>query len=184
MFDIGWSEMMVIAILALIVIGPKDLPRVLKSVSYWVRKARSLAREFQTGVDEMIREADLDDAKTLLQGGSLGVEQLVEETIDPKGSLKEEARDLERAANAPAPETSQMSKPSSSEEPGSSEKAESSEKAAGSTEAAEAEVEPPKATIIKHPVQVAPPHSLTPPPKADDNVPAAEAPEDDTQKTA
>ena len=80
MFDIGWSEMMVIAILALIVIGPKDLPRVLKSVSYWVRKARSLAREFQSGVDEMIREADLDDAKTLLQGGNLDVERLVEDT--------------------------------------------------------------------------------------------------------
>jgi sec-independent protein translocase protein TatB len=178
MFDIGWSEMMVIAILALIVIGPKDLPRVLKSVSYWVRKARSLAREFQTGVDEMIREADLDDAKTLLQGGSLGVERLVEDTIDPKGSLKEEARELERAANAPAPETSQVTKPSSSVEP------ESSEEAAGGSEAAEAEAESPKATIIKHPVQVAPPHSLTPPPKADDSAPAAEAPEDDTQKTA
>ena len=172
MFDIGWSEMMVIAILALIVIGPKDLPRVLKSVSYWVRKARSLAREFQSGVDEMIREADLDDAKTLLQGGNLGVERLVEDTIDPTGSMKQEARDLEIAANAPAPETGKVSAKSSSEEP------------AGSVEAAESEVEPPKATIIKHPVQVAPPHSLTPPPDTDGSVPAAEAPEDDTKKTA
>ena len=172
MFDIGWSEMMVIAILALIVIGPKDLPRVLKSASYWVRKARSLAREFQSGVDEMIRDADLDDAKTLLQGGNLGVKRLVEDTIDPTGSMKQEARDLEIAANAPAPETGKVSAKSSSEEP------------AGSAEAAESEVEPPKATIINHPVQVAPPHSLTPPPDTHGSVPTAEAPEDDTKKTA
>jgi sec-independent protein translocase protein TatB len=165
MFDIGWSEMMVIAILALIVIGPKDLPRVLKSVSYWVRKARSLAREFQSGVDEMIREADLDDAKTLLQGGKLDVERLVEDTIDPTGSMKKEARDLEIAANAPAPETGKVSAESSSKEPAES-------------------AEPPKATIIKHPVQVAPPHSLTPPPDDNDSLPAAESPVDDTQKTA
>ena len=165
--------MMVIAVLALIVIGPKDLPRVLKSVAYWVRKARSLAREFQTGVDEMIREADLDDAKTLLKGGNLDVGRLVEDTIDPKGSLKEEARDLERAANAPAPKTSQVSPAASNEEP------------AGSAKTAESEAEPPQATIIKHPAQVAPPHSLTPPPPdGDDSVPAADAPEDDTQKTA
>jgi sec-independent protein translocase protein TatB len=172
MFDIGWSEMMVIAILALIVIGPKDLPRVLKSVAYWVRKARSLAREFQSGVDEMIREADLDDAKKLLDGGNLDVERLVEETIDPQGSLQKEARDLEIAANAPAPETGQGSPASSSEE------------SAGSTEAAESEAEPPKATIIKHPVQVAPPHALTPPSEDDDNLAAAGPPEDDTQKRA
>ena len=172
MFDIGWSEMMVIATLALIVIGPKDLPQVLKSVSYWVRKARSLAREFQSGVDEMIREADLDDAKTLLQGGNLSVERLVEDTIDPTGSLKQEARDLEIAANAPAPETGKVSAKSSSEEP------------AGSAEGAEAEVEPPKATIIKHPVQVAPPHSLTPPSDDGERMPAAEPSEDNTQKTA
>ncbi len=172
MFDIGWSEMMVIATLALIVIGPKDLPRVLKSVSYWVRKARSLAREFQSGVDEMIREADLDDAKTLLQGGNLSVERLVEDTIDPTGSLKQEARDLEIAAKATTEETSKVSAKSSSEEP------------PGSAEAAESEAEPPKATIIKHPVQVAPPHSLTPPSDDGGRVPAAETPEDNTQKTA
>ena len=60
MFDIGWSEMALVALLALIVIGPKDLPRVMRTASHWVRKARALGREFQSGVDEMIREADLD----------------------------------------------------------------------------------------------------------------------------
>ena len=48
----------------------------------------------------------------------------------------------------------------------------------------QSEAEPPKATIIKHPVQVAPPHSLTPPPDTGDSLSAAEVPEDDTKKTA
>jgi len=63
MFDIGWSEMAVIALIALVVIGPKELPNAMRIVAKWARKARSLAREFQSGVDDMIREADLDDAR-------------------------------------------------------------------------------------------------------------------------
>jgi len=58
MFDIGWSELAVIAAVAIIVIGPKDLPLALKAVGQWVAKARGLAREFQGSVDEMIREAE------------------------------------------------------------------------------------------------------------------------------
>ncbi|MCC6467529.1 MAG: twin-arginine translocase subunit TatB [Alphaproteobacteria bacterium] len=58
MFDIGWSELAVIAAVAIVVIGPKDLPLALKTVGQWVAKARSLAREFQGSVDEMIREAE------------------------------------------------------------------------------------------------------------------------------
>jgi sec-independent protein translocase protein TatB len=58
MFDIGWSELAVIAAVAIIVIGPKDLPLALKTVGQWVAKARGLAREFQGSVDEMIREAE------------------------------------------------------------------------------------------------------------------------------
>ena len=55
--------MAVIALIALIVIGPKELPQAMRAASKWVRKARALAREFQSGVDEMIREADLEDAR-------------------------------------------------------------------------------------------------------------------------
>jgi len=58
MLDIGWSELAVIAAVAIIVIGPKDLPLALKAVGQWVAKARGLAREFQGSVDEMIREAE------------------------------------------------------------------------------------------------------------------------------
>ena len=67
MLDIGWSEMAVIALLALVIIGPKDLPRVMRTMGKWAHKARSISREFQSGLDEMVREADLEDAKKAMQ---------------------------------------------------------------------------------------------------------------------
>ena len=61
MFDIGYSELLVIAVVALIVIGPKDLPRVMRTVGQWVGRARGMARHFRSGVDTMIREAELEE---------------------------------------------------------------------------------------------------------------------------
>jgi sec-independent protein translocase protein TatB len=90
MLDIGWSEIALIAVVALVVIGPKDLPKVLKTVGIWVRKARMLTRDFQNSVDEMIREADLEDVRrqaTELRNINIGRE--VEKTIDPSGSLRD-----------------------------------------------------------------------------------------------
>jgi sec-independent protein translocase protein TatB len=90
MLDIGWSEIAVIVVVALIVIGPKDLPKVLKTVGIWVRKARMLTRDFQNSVDEMIREADMEDVRrqaTELRNINIGRE--VEKTIDPSGSLRD-----------------------------------------------------------------------------------------------
>jgi len=63
MFDIGWPELFLIGVVALIVIGPKDLPRAMRTVSQYLRKARALACDFQRGVEDMAREADLDDLK-------------------------------------------------------------------------------------------------------------------------
>src|SRR5215218_5867231 len=61
MFDIGYSELLVIAIVALVVIGPKDLPRVMRTVGHWVGRAREMARHFRAGVDTMMREAELEE---------------------------------------------------------------------------------------------------------------------------
>lgn len=63
MFDIGWTEMAVIALIGLFVVGPKDLPRVLYTLAGYWKKVRGVAREFQGSLDEMIREAELDDIR-------------------------------------------------------------------------------------------------------------------------
>lgn len=89
MLDIGWSEIALIAVVALVVIGPKDLPHVLKTIGVWVRKARMLTREFQSHVDDMIREAELDDVrKKALELKDMNLARQVENTIDPTGSLR------------------------------------------------------------------------------------------------
>ncbi len=90
MFDIGWSEMAIIMLVALIVIGPKDLPRVARTLGQWVRKGRSLAREFQNQLEDMAREAELDKVKTEIErAGRTDVKKSLERTIDPSGELKE-----------------------------------------------------------------------------------------------
>lgn len=90
MFDIGWSELAVIAVVALVVIGPKDLPKVLRTVGQWVAKARAVARDFQNSVDEMAREADLQDVKKHIDDlRNTNVSSLIEKHVDPKGELRE-----------------------------------------------------------------------------------------------
>ncbi|MDE0726818.1 MAG: Sec-independent protein translocase protein TatB [Alphaproteobacteria bacterium] len=63
MLDIGWSEMLMIAGVAIVVIGPKELPRALRTVGQWVSKARAMTRELQTSVNDMIAETELDDLR-------------------------------------------------------------------------------------------------------------------------
>ena len=67
MFDLGWTEMLVIAAVAIIIIGPKQLPAVLRTVGHWMGKARTLAREFQDSVNEAIRESELEDMRKELE---------------------------------------------------------------------------------------------------------------------
>lgn len=170
MFDIGWFEMALIALVALIVIGPKDLPRVMRSASHWLRKARSLGREFQSGVDEMIREADLEDAKkTLDKATSLDLDKAVEDVLDPTGTVEEEAHSIAAAARDAA-----EGQESDAEDGSGADGADDGDSDGEDDETAGG------ATIVKHPLQVAPPHSLTPPPAEAEE--AAPPPGDDTSK--
>ncbi len=63
MFDIGWTELLVIAVVAVVVIGPKDLPRVMRMVGQWTGKMKRMAREFQGQFNEALREAELEDVR-------------------------------------------------------------------------------------------------------------------------
>ncbi len=84
MFDIGWSEMLVIACLAIVVIGPKQLPAALKTLGFWMGKARRMAREFQGHVDEMVAQAELDDVKKEVNSiANLDINEQLEKKFDP-----------------------------------------------------------------------------------------------------
>ena len=89
-FDIGWPELMLIGVVALVVIGPKDLPAALRVAGFWLRKARMLSREFQSSVEQMIRDAELDEIRQdLKKATEFDIEKEFHNTIDPKGELAE-----------------------------------------------------------------------------------------------
>ncbi len=89
MFDIGWPEIVVILMVALLVIGPRDLPKAFHTVGKWVRAARRVTADFQRHVDDMMREAELDDLrKTANEARNFNVKKQIENVIDPGGDLK------------------------------------------------------------------------------------------------
>ena len=90
LLDFGWSELMLIGLVALVVIGPKDLPRALRVAGFWVRKARTLSREFQSSVEQMVREAELDEMRQELNKATqIDLDSEFRHTVDPTGSLAE-----------------------------------------------------------------------------------------------
>jgi len=90
LFDIGWPELLLIGVVALVVIGPKDLPRALRTAGFWVRKARTLSREFQSSIDQMIREAELDEVRQEMKKATeFDLEKEIKQTLDPTGDLAE-----------------------------------------------------------------------------------------------
>lgn len=76
MFDLGWSEILIVGAVALVVIGPKDIPRVLFELGRWIGKARGMMRELQSGFESMAREAELEE-----------VRKQVAKTMDPNTIL-------------------------------------------------------------------------------------------------
>ena len=91
MFD--WNELLVIGAAALIFIGPKELPGTLRTLGKFVAKARGMARDFQTNVDDMVREAELDEVKKQVQKLEYGgLEQMIQDSVDPKGRIQEALR--------------------------------------------------------------------------------------------
>jgi sec-independent protein translocase protein TatB len=115
MFDIGWSELLVIAAVAIVVIGPKDLPKVMRAVGQWSTRIKGMARDFQGQFEEAIREAELDDVdKNLRATGSVrGFRSVDDEVAKTSSQIHEvlnrpvavaKAEKAEKAAAAAKPE--------------------------------------------------------------------------------
>jgi sec-independent protein translocase protein TatB len=89
MFDFAWSEIALIAAVALIAIGPKDMPAAIRGITNMIKKARRMAAEFQTHVDEMVREADFGDVKkTFNEIRNFDIHGALEKAVDPDRSLR------------------------------------------------------------------------------------------------
>jgi sec-independent protein translocase protein TatB len=105
MFDFAWSEIALIAAVALIAIGPKDMPVAIRTVASMVKKARRMASEFQTHVDEMVREANLDEVKNSFNEiRNFDFKDVVEKHIDPDNSLRDTLNDLQNPSEPAAAE--------------------------------------------------------------------------------
>lgn len=98
MFDMSWGEVMVIGAVALIVIGPKDLPKALRTVGSMTAKVRRMAAEFQGQFNEAMREAELDDVQKQLQGMNDSVSSIHKGSINPIQTIRDE---LKGAIEAP-----------------------------------------------------------------------------------
>lgn len=89
MFDIGWTEMVLIIVVMIIVIGPKELPRVLHTMGQWIGRVRRVARQFQDSIEQMAHESGVDELRKEIENvSSMGIEDQVAKTIDPKGELE------------------------------------------------------------------------------------------------
>ena len=89
MFDFAWSEIALVGVVALVLIGPKDLPVAIKAVAGMVKKARRMAGEFQVHVDEMVREADLHDVRREFNDlRRMDIKGKILNALDDDGSLR------------------------------------------------------------------------------------------------
>lgn len=103
MFGIDAPELLVIAAVALIFIGPKELPAMLRSIGRWVATARTMAGEFRGHVDDMVRQADLDDLKKQVEAGAKDAVldlQALDPTREIKSAIEEGASDARKELNA------------------------------------------------------------------------------------
>jgi sec-independent protein translocase protein TatB len=102
MFDFSWSEILLIGVVALVVIGPKDLPRVLRTVGQWANRARSVAREFQFQIDEMVRNSELDEVRKTMNAAASGdMDKTIRDMVDPTGEIEKSVASPEMLGETP-----------------------------------------------------------------------------------
>jgi sec-independent protein translocase protein TatB len=104
MFDISWTEFLLIGVVALIVIGPKELPTVMRSLGQWTRKVRGMAADFQNQFQEAMREAEMTDLKKQVDDMASDIKNYdplkdVRENVESIGSL---GKDFEKSLDSTA----------------------------------------------------------------------------------
>lgn len=101
MFGIDSAELLIIALVALVVIGPKDLPRAMRTIGNWVGRARGMARHFRAGMDTMIRESELEDMEKVWKSNNERIMRA--HPTPPDSDWGAEAPPVATEGEAPAP---------------------------------------------------------------------------------
>lgn len=118
MFDIGWTEMALIAVVAVVVIGPKELPKVMREVGLWVSRARNMSRVFMNQLEEMSRQAGIEEVRKEAEKlRQLNPAREIEKAVDPDGVIARQGEELAKIGTGTALEPP---RPPSAAEPGSS----------------------------------------------------------------
>lgn len=113
MFDIGWSEILVIAVVLIVVVGPKDLPKMLRAFGKATTKFRATAGEFRKQFDEALKEADLDDVRNIVNDAkSLDPRNDIRKVFDPVRTIGEEIRSTLKDASDTAKDNLAVPDPS------------------------------------------------------------------------
>jgi sec-independent protein translocase protein TatB len=118
MFDISWTEFLLIGIVALIVIGPKELPAVMRSLGQWTRKIRSLAADFQNQFHEAMREAEMADLKKQVDDMASDIKNY-DPLKDVRSDVEAIGKDLDESVKSPdkAPDKEAANTPDSAAPP-------------------------------------------------------------------
>ena len=89
MFDLAWSEIALIGVVALVVIGPKDLPEAIRGLARGVQKLRRMASEFQGQADELVREANLEEVRSSINEiRNFNIRDTLEKAVDTDGTIR------------------------------------------------------------------------------------------------
>ena len=162
MFDLAWSEIALIGVVALIAIGPKDMPVAIKTVAQMVKKARRMASEFQTHVDEMVREANLHEVRDQINDiRSMDIKGKILNAVDGDGSIRRTMND--RPFQAATPVTPPPVPSVVNELPGDTVVAEHADHAIAAPEPAPAFIPPNEAAVpVPVSVQEEPPPMIPP----------------------
>ena len=117
MLDLGWPELLVVALVLIIVVGPKDLPAMLRTFGRTTRKLRSMAGEFRSQFDEALKEAELDDVRSVInEAQSLNPKNILKDVVDPIAEVGNEIKsDLNKTKADIDKSMKEATAPSSSE---------------------------------------------------------------------
>jgi sec-independent protein translocase protein TatB len=180
MIDLAWSEIALIAVVALVVIGPKDLPEAVRGVARGVQKLRRMAGEFRSQADELVREANLDELRQQIHDiRNFNVRDEFEKAVDKDGSLRRTFDDPLRDTYTPPPPP-----PAAAAMEGASAPAGAAEADATAINTAPAFIPPSDAAAVPPPTTPAGPPPFVPSTDAPASTPVFEPPRHDSPAPA